>query len=396
MKLTKTLCNKLQPKEKPYKKFDGGGLYLEVIPNGNKLWRLKYYFHGKEKRISLGKYPIVTLTNAREKRLQLRQLLDQGIDPSHHKKQQNKFSKQEANNTFEVIAREWHEKEAYRWKPKHAKTIINRLEKNAFPLIGHIPISKITPPDILDLLKRIENRNALEVANRTRQMCSQFFRYSIQTGRCHNDPSQYLTGVIKTRKTKHFAALDIKEIPDFLKALNRNDARLYSRTRRAIRLSLLTFARPGEIRQARWEHIDFKEAEWIIPGEMMKMGRDHIIPLSKQVINLLKLQEQETGYLPSPWVFPGQVQWKKPMSDGTVIKGIQRLGYGGRMTAHGFRALARTSIREKLKYYPDIIEAQLAHKPMGALGAAYDRAQFLDDRKQMMQDWANYLDKITD
>lgn len=395
MKLNKTLCNTLKPKDKSYKKFDGGGLYLEIMPNGNKHWRFKYYFQGKEKRFSLGKYPIVTLVKAREKRLESRRLLAKGIDPSRHKISKEKLAKRDNNNTFETLAREWYSKKKDGWSDSHAKNVMHRLERNVFPYIGKSPITKIKVPDLLDVLQIMENRNALEVARRTRQICGQVFRFGIQTGRCENNPALHLNGALKTHKTKHFPTLDIKEVPEFLKALERNDARLFSRTRRAIRLSFLTFARPGEIRKARWEHIDFEEAEWIIPGALMKSGRDHIVPLSKQSMRVLSKQKEETGRFKTPWVFPGQIHPQKPMSDGTVNMGIKRLGYHKRMTAHGVRALARTTIREKLKYYPDIIEAQLAHKPAGPLGAAYDRAQFLDERKKMMQDWADYLDGMS-
>lgn len=388
------MCNSLGPKEKPYKKFDGGGLYLEVMPNGNKLWRYKYYFQGKEKRFSLGKYPIVTLVNAREKKLQAQRLLEQGIDPSRNKIAKEKLARRGNNNTFELLAREWYGKKKDGWSGSHAKNVLHRLEGNVFPHIGKAPVKKITAPDLLEVLQIMEDRNALEVASRTRQICAQVFRYAVQTGRCENNPAIHLNGALKTGKAKHFPALDIKEVPGFLKALERNEARLFSRTRRAIRLSLLTFARPGEIRQCQWEHVNLKDAIWTVPGELMKSGRDHIVPLSTQSIRVLLEQQEETGRFETPWVFPGQVRPLKPMSDGTVNMGIKRLGYHQRMTAHGFRALARTAIREKLNYYPDIIEAQLAHKPAGPLGAAYDRAQFLDERKKMMQDWADYLDKI--
>ncbi len=394
MKLTKTICNNLKPKDRPYKKFDGGGLYLEVMPNGNKLWRVKYYFHGKEKRVSLGKYPIVTLAEAREKRMEARQLLAKGIDPSRNKISKEKLARRDNNNIFETLAHEWYSKKKDGWSSSHAKNVMHRLESNVFPYIGKTPVTKITVPDLLDVLQVMEDRNALEVAKRTRQICSQVFRYGIQTGRCENNPALHLDGALKTHRPKHFAALDVKDVPGFLTALERNEARLFSRTRRAIRLSLLTFARPVEIRKSRWPDIDLDQGQWAIPGERMKSGRDHIVPLSAQSLDVLLEQQKETGSHDTPWVFPGQVYPRKPMSGGTVNMGIKRLGYDKRMTAHGFRALARTAIREQLKYYPDIIEAQLAHKPSGPLGAAYDRAQFLDERRTMMQDWADYLDKI--
>lgn len=312
MKLNKTLCNKLKPKDKPYKKFDGGGLYLEIMPNGNKHWRLKYYYQGKEKRIALGEYPIVTLVKAREKRLNAKKLLNEGIDPSQNRISEEKLARREQNNTFEIVAREWHEKKKSSWKESHANRVIQRLEKNIFPFIGKTPITKIKVPDLLEVLQLIENRKAYDEASRVKQICGQVFRYGIQTGRCENNPAVHLTGALKTHKTKHFAALDIKEIPAFIKDLERNEARLYARTRRAIWLSLLTFARPGEIRQARWEHIHLEEAQWIIPGAFMKMGRDHIIPLSRQAIEVLLAQQEETGRFNTPWVFPGQVHPQKP------------------------------------------------------------------------------------
>ncbi len=394
MKLTATLCKTLKPRDKSYKKFDGGGLYLEIMPNGTKLWRFKYYYHGKEKRISFGKYPIVTLTMAREKRMDARRLLDNNIDPSRHKITQEQLARRNNHNTFEIVAREWYKQKKGQWSESHAKNIFHRLESNVFPYIGKLPITNIMVPDLLKLLRVMESRNALELASRARQVCGQVFRYGMQTGRCENNPALHLQGALKTHRKRHLPALDIKEVPQFLEALKRNDARLFARTRRAIWLSLLTFARPGEIRKGQWEHISFENNEWIIPAKMMKSRRDHIIPLSRQAVTILQEQYEETGQYRTPWVFPGQVYPQKPMSDGTVNMGIKRLGYDKRMTAHGFRALARTTIREKLNYYPDVIEAQLAHKPPGVLGAAYDRAQFLDERKIMMQDWADYLDKI--
>ena len=321
-------------------------------------------------------------------------ILSEGFDPSQRKMAEEKLARRMNRNTFELVAREWYEKKKERWSASHAHNVIHRLEKNVFPYIGKTPIPTITPPDVLDMLQIMENRNALEVASRTRQICGQVFRYAIQTGRCDQNPVVHLQGALKTRKTKHFAALNIQDVPEFLSAINRNEARLYGRTRRAIWLSLFTFARPGDIRKARCEHIDLENAQWVIPAKMMKSRRDHIIPLSRQSVEVLLEQKEETGQFETPWVFPGQVDPNKPMSDGTVNMGIKRLGFHGRMTAHGFRALARTAIREKLKYYPDVIEAQLAHRPPGLLGAAYDRAQFLDERKTMMQEWADYLDTI--
>lgn len=392
MALTHTACKNAKPKEKPYKKADGGGLYLEVMPNGSKYWRMKYRFAGKEKRLAIGVYPLISLSDAREAREDAKKLLAQNVDPSDRKRQEKRQIVRNAQNTFKAIALEWHENQKGCWSQNHANNVLHRLKTDIFPYIGQRPLASIEAPEILDALRKIEKRGALDIAGRTRQICGQVFRYGIQTGRCKRDPSVDLKGALKTRKTTHFAALDIRDIPEFLQALERNDARLYNRTRRAIRLSMLTFVRPGELRQARWEEIDFEAREWIIPAERMKMGRAHIVPLSKQSLALLEDQKEETGAFNTPWVFPSQIRLKEPMSDGTVLVAIKKLGFKGRMTAHGFRALARTTIREKLGYDPDIIECQLAHKAAGPLGEAYNRAQFLGQRKEMMQGWADYLD----
>lgn len=393
MKLTNIQCDSAKPKEKPYKMADGQGMYLEVRPNGSKYWRLRYRMHGKQKLLALGVYPDVSLKDAREKRRDARKLLDQGTDPSRHKQNEKRKASINASNTFEAIALEWHDNQKGHWSDNHANNVIHRLKRDVFPSIGSDPIADLEAPHLLDMLRKIERRGALDVAGRTRQICGQVFRYGIQTGRCKRDPSSDLRGALKTRKTEHFAAIDTKEIPELLAALERNDARLFPRTRRAIKLSMLTFTRPGELRKAKWEEIDFDTKQWIIPKERMKMRRAHIVPLSRQSIEILKEQKEETDHLNTDLVFPSQIRPKNPMSDGTVRIALHALGFKGRMTAHGFRALARTAIREKLSYDPDVIECQLAHKAAGALGEAYNRAQHIEKRTVMMQDWSNYLDQ---
>lgn len=395
MKLTDKTIKNAKPQDKAYKLFDGGGLYLEVTAGGSKLWRLKYHYLGKEKRISLGHYPLITLAEAREKRDDAKKQLLRDIDPSAAKQDNRREIIRNAANTFEAIAREWHEiKKASGWSEDHAANVMRRLEMDIFPYIGKRPVTGIDAPELLDTLRKIEARGALDIAARVRGLCGQIFRYGIQTGKCANNPVPDLSGALKTKKTEHFAALDSKEIPELIHAIERNDQRLFGGTRRAILFNLLTFVRPGELRNAKWDEIDFEEKQWTIPAERMKMRRVHIVPLAKQAIELLQEQKEENKHLNTPWVFPSPVRPRDPMSDGTVLVALKRMGFKGRMTAHGFRALARTSIREKLDYEPDVIEAQLAHKAAGPLGEAYNRAQHLTKRKKMMQEWADYIDSI--
>lgn len=392
MKLNNTTCKNAQPDSKPYKRFDGGGLYLEIMPSGSKLWRIKYRYMGAERRLSLGAYPIVTLAEARERRDEIKKLLAQDIDPATAKRDKKNEIIRNAENTFKAVALEWLEIKKSRWSEGYAKKVLRRLEMHLFPHIGNRPIAQITPPELLDCLRKVERSGALDMASRAKQVAGEIFRFGIQTGKCERDAAADLKGALKTHETEHFRTIDAKDIPAFLKALDRNEARIFERTRRAVWFSLLTFGRPKEIRQARWSDIDFDDALWTIPAGEMKSRRDHIVPLSRQALAVLKEQHQETGHINSPYVFPGQVHPKKPMSDGTVNRAIERLGFGETMVAHGIRALARTTIREKLGYDSEIIEKQLAHKTKNPLGEAYDRTQFLDQRREMMAVWGNYLE----
>ena len=325
---------------KSYKIFDGGGLYLEIMPTGKKLWRLKYRYLQKEKRISFGSYPLVSLADARDARQDAKKLMLKDIDPSSERKEKKRTLTRNAENTFKAIAMEWYDIKKGEWSVGHAQKVWRCLEMNAFPYIGARPIGEIKPPELLDCLRKVEKRGALEIASKTKQICGQVFRYGIQTGKCEWNAADNLSGAIKTKRTEHFRAMDFKQLPSFLGALHRNDARLFERTRRAVWLSLYTFCRPIEIRTARWEDIDYDEAIWTIPAEKMKMNRDHIIPLCDQVIKILKDQQEEVEHINSEWVFPSQNKPRNPMSDGTVNKAIKNLGFGKDMVAHGFRVLA--------------------------------------------------------
>lgn len=392
MKLSDIKCRNTKPTDKTKRLSDGGGMYLEITPKGAKYWRMKYRFHGKEKRLAIGVYPEVSLTEAREKRDEARKLLREGIDPSFAKQEQKRAANMEANNSFEKIARQWHDHNISRWSEGYAKEILHRMENDVFPSLGHYPITRISPPQILQTMRKIESRGAHEMARRTLQYCGQVFRYAIGEGYLESDPTRDLRGQLKPFKKNHFASLATKDLPRFLKDLNTNDARLYAHTRRTIKLMLLTFVRTSELINAQWEEFDLEKAQWTIPAARMKMKRDHIVPLSQQALEILEEQKKQTGEW--EWVFPNQVRPKKPMSNNTILKALGRMGYKGIMTGHGFRALARTAIREELNYDSEIIEKQLAHKTSTPLGEAYDRTQFLPQRKEMMQDWADYIQSL--
>ena len=381
-----------KPKAKPYKMGDSKGLFLRIMPNGSKYWQLKYRFAGKEKTFSIGTYPLVSLAEARDQADNARKDLLQVVDPNELKKAK-KHEAGQVSNSFQTVALQWHAVRSSNWSSDHAANVLRKLEKDVFPHIGTKEISAITVSQLHELLTLIQDRNALDIAGRVRSICGQVFLFGMQLDKCSTNPAERLKGALKTRRTEHFAAIEPDDIPRLLSSLEKNDARLYLRTIRAIRLSLLTFVRPGELRQAKWSEINLEKQEWIIPAERMKSRRSHIVPLATQAVEILNKQREETKLLKTDLVFPSQIDEVNPMSDGTVRVALHKLGFKGQMTAHGFRALARTAIREKLDYEADIIEAQLAHKPSGSLGAAYDRAQFLKERRKMMQKWADYLDK---
>ena len=394
MPLTDIKCKKAKPSEKPQKLFDSHGLYLEIMPNGSKYWRQKYRYLGKEKRLAIGVYPIITLAEAREKRDEARKLLASGQDPSATKQLNRRNAILETQNTFEKLGREWFEKNHARWTPKHAEAILYRLEKDVFKDIGHVPVREITPSRLLETIRKIEARGAHELARRARGMCEQIFAYGIGTEKADRNVAQDLRGTLEAFKRGHMAAIDIDEIPDFLKKLDDPDLRIYPQTRRATKLLMLTFVRTSELRFATWDEIDFERAVWEIPAERMKMRKPHIVPLSQQVIQIFLEQKEYTKCINTDWVFPNQVRPKDAMSEGTVLGAIKRMGYKGTMTGHGFRALAMSTIKERLGYRHEVVDRQLAHAQRNKIDAAYDRAKFLDERKKMMQEWADYLDII--
>ena len=391
MKLNDKICKNAKPKEKAYKLADGAGLYLEVAPNGSKYWRLKYYFLKKEKRISFGVYPVITLAEARVKRLEAKRLLAKGINPSEYKKAQQRQQEIEASNTFKHVALDWWETKKAGWTENHAGYTLRRLEVNIFPDIGNLPIHEIESYQVLDALKKTQARGANEVAYRCRSICKQIFDHGIITGKCKENPATALQHALQPYKKSNYTALEIKDIPEFVQTLHSNKARLYPHTLLAVEMLMLTFVRTSELIQATWDEFDLENKLWTIPAERMKMRKEHIVPLSTRVIEIL--EELKPLALCSQYIFPSQISLRKHMSNNTILKALERMGYKGRMTGHGFRALATTAIQEELHYPFHIVDLQLAHVKRNKVDQAYDRTTFIKERTKMMEDWASYLNE---
>lgn len=388
--LTDTKVRTTKPTENPQKLFDGGGLFLLVTPTGGKLWRLKYRFGGSEKLLSFGTYPETSLAEARQKRNQASALIAKGIDPSQTKKAQKAAGNQETE-TFEIIAREWYAKFSPSWATSHAKTTIRRLELFIFPWLGARSIKTITAPELLTALRRIEAKGALETAHRVKQVCGQVFRYAIATGRAERDPSGDLRGAMPPAAVKHMATItDPQDIAGLLRSIE--DYRGSMVTRCALQLAPLVFVRPGELRQAEWSEFNFETAEWRIPADKMKSGVVHIVPLSRQALDILREIRPLTGQ--GRYVFPSPRTEKRPMSSNAVLSALRRMGYAKHeMSGHGFRSMASTLLNEQ-GWNRDAIERQLAHAECNSVRAAYNYAEFLPERKKMMQAWAAYLDDL--
>lgn len=394
-KLTDTKCRSFDPG----KKFDGGGLYLEITKDGRKYWRQKYRYAGKEKRLSHGVYPEVSLSEARDRRDAARKLLRDGIDPAQIKRQQKLQHYKDAVNTFEAIARRWHKNKIESWDTEYGNTVMKRMEADVFPAIGFIPIKDLTPPIILGMLKEIESRGAYEITRRAKQYCGQVLRYAISSGLAQYDITSNLSDSLREKKpTKHYASIAPEDLPVFLQAFNRNDVRMYPQTRMATELMLLTFLRTNELLKTQWHEINWEKCELIIPGERMK-GRkitekpDHTVPLSKQAISILRKLKKVNGH--RDWVFASYQKPQTHMSNNTILSVIDRMGYKGTMTGHGFRSLAMTTLMEELNYPFDVVDAQLGHGKRGPLGGAYDRTKYIKQRTKMMQHWADYLESIS-
>jgi integrase len=388
--LTDTTVRKAKSAAKALRMFDGGGLYIEISPAGSKLWRLKYRFGGKEKRLALGTYPAVGLADARKRREAARELLAREIDPGEHRKLQKTTAAEQSANSFEAVAREWFTKHQRNWAASHSDKVINRLENDVFPWIGKRPIAQITAPEILKVLQRIEGRGALDTAHRAHQNCGQVFRYAIATARALRDPSADLRGALPPAKHEHFASItEPSQVAQLLRAIDAFRGTFVVQC--ALRLAPMLFVRPGELRKAVWKDFDLEKAEWRYL--VTKTKTEHLVPLSSQAVGILKELHAKTGC--GEFVFPGR-DAKKPMSDAALNAALRRMGYDTRteITVHGFRAMARTILHQELGFAPELIEHQLAHRVPDALGAAYNRTKFIKQRRDMMQHWADYLDKL--
>ncbi|MBL8500467.1 MAG: tyrosine-type recombinase/integrase [Nitrosomonas sp.] len=391
MKLTDTAIRKAKPQAAPYRIADGGGMYIEITTNGSKYWRMAYRFAGKQKTLALGIYPDVTLAEARERRTEARKQLANGADPGAVKQTQKKQSKIAAANSFELIAREFHKLKTPTWSVSHTADWIKTLEREIFPKFGELPISEIEAPDVLDAIRTIEGRGAHEVAARVLQRVRAVCAYAIATGRARHNPASEIKGALAPQpKVKHFAALTEKELPEFLRAVAAYPC--YPLTKAATRLLMLTFVRTGEVRGAKWREFDHDAKLWVIPAERMKAREPHVVPLSRQAIETLTELHQLTGH--DEHLFPSRTGNGRTISENTVLKVIERLGYKGRMTGHGFRTIASTYLNSVGMIRPDIIEAQLAHTDGNATRAAYNRTDYMEYRIAMMQFWADTLDAM--
>lgn len=400
--LSDTQIRATKPADRPIRLRDTQGLYLEVTPGGGRWWRLKYRFGGKEKLLSMGTYPDTTLKAARDKRDRAREQLASGVDPSEARRAEKASRAAPVLNGFEVVAREWHATvHRAQVSSGHAARTLIRLEQDVFPWLGGVPIGEIKAPQLLQTMRRIEARGAIETAHRALQACGQVFRYAIATGRAERDPTPDLRGALKPVLVKHMAAItDPKRVGELLRAIEGYKGMPI--TRAALQLAPLVFVRPGELRKAEWSEFDLDAKQWRIPAARMKRtlqeklsGGDHVVPLSRQAMTVLRELHPLTGH--GRFLFPSPRTGERPMSDNGVLAALRRMGFPkDEMTGHGFRAMARTLLSERLNVDEAVIEAQLAHAVRDSLGRAYNRAEFLEQRRRMLQTWADYLDKLRD
>lgn len=389
MKLTIRQIDTQKPRDKAFKLSDGGGLYLLINPNGSRYWRLKYRFAGKEKLLAVGVYPDVTLAQARSRREEAKKLLGEGKDPAQERRL-DKLSRQiEVESSFEAIAREWYKRRFDNWSVSYREEMMKTFEKDVFPFIGHRPIKDIKPLELLAVLSKLEERGATEKARKVRQRCGEVWKYAVITGRAEYNPAPDLASALVPHEKEHYAFLTKEELPDFLRILETYSGSILVKI--AMKLTMLTGVRPGELRKAEWSEFDFEKKLWSVPKERMKMGRPHVVPLSSQAITLLNQLRPITSI--HSLLFSGRNDPKTPMSDMALTVLVRRIGYAGRVTGHGFRHTMSTILHEQ-GFNSAWIELQLAHVDKNTIRGTYNHAQYLEQRREMMQWYGDYIDSL--
>jgi integrase len=392
MALTDVQIRKAAPVDKDYKLSDSGGLYLMVKTTGGKLWQMSYRYGAKSKTLSFGKYPLISLAEVREKAFEAKKLLTNGIDPGALKKANKQAVLANHANSFESVATQWFKHWSQRINPRHSEYVWTRLKADVFPEIGHLPIEEIQAPILVRMIKKIEVRGAMDIAKRNYNTCGQIFRYAIAHGLATRNPvtDVHASDFMAPRQTTNFARIDSKDLPDLLTKIDAYQGS--SLTRLSMSLMALTFLRTSELIGAKWSEIDFDNALWRVPGSRMKVKTrgEHLVPLSTQAVQVLKALKVVSGH--KALIFPGERDPSKPMSNNTILGGLKRMGYQGRMTGHGFRGLASTSLHEA-NFNHFHVEVQLAHTEENEVAAAYNHAKYLAQRTLMMQWWGDYLDK---
>lgn len=388
MPLTDVAIKSAKAQDKPLKLADGGGLLLLVTPAGGKWWRLRYRFEGKEKMLSLGTYPLIGLKEARERREEAKKLLANGIDPSQKRQAEKESIRAKTENTFEAVAREWHVKHSQGLAESHSKKILSRLEKQLFPVFGEKAVNEVEAADLLKAARHAESRGAIETAHRLVQLSGQVFRYAIVTGRAKHDISADLRGALQKVSVKHMATLtDKHRIGQLLRAIDNYTG--FFPIKCALQLAPLVFVRPGELQKAEWAEFDLPNAEWRIPAAKMKMRQVHIVPLSRQALAVLESLQPYTGL--GRFLFPSPRTDSKPVAEESLLVAIRSMGFTAEeMTVHGFRGMASTLLNEQ-GYNRDWIERQLAHGERNTVRASYNYAEYLPERRRMMQEWADYI-----
>lgn len=387
--LTDTTIRNAKPGEKTRALLDARGLYLYVTPHGGKWWRCRYRYGGKEKMLSLGTYPDISLKEARARRDELRRQLAHDIDPAAVRKAAK--ATLAGADSFEALACEWYARFSPPWSESYREKVTTHLEKDLIPWLGQRPTMAITPPELLAVIRRVESRGALETAHRALQTAGRIFRYGVATGRAERDPSGDLRGALPPIRNVHFPTLtDPAEIGHLLRAIEAYPGTFVVKS--ALRLAPLVFVRPGELRKMEWSEVDLDRGEWRLPAAKMKMRQEHLVPLSRQAVAILKEIEALTGA--GRFVFPNLREPSEPLSEVALLAALRRLGYAKeQLNVHGFRAMASTMLNEQ-GWHPDVIERQLAHAESNAIRAAYNRAEHLPERRRMMQSWADYLDGL--